>query len=66
MAGGFHGAGHPFGGLVGFFPLFGIVFIAIAVFQGLRGIAKSHHYQEAEARYQQRRQAAMNRGEQGK
>lgn len=44
-------------GLVSSFSLFGILFIAVAVFQCLRGISNSHQYQEAQARYQRLRKS---------
>ena len=42
-------------GAPGFFPLFGLVFIAFAIFGMVSGSSKSHNFNSAQSVYQQRR-----------
>jgi len=41
--------------------LFGIAFIAVGVFAGMRSMSKAHEYQQAHAAYQQRRRDVLDR-----
>jgi hypothetical protein len=51
-------------GAPGFFPLFGVVFVVVAVAGGIYGFTKAGEYEQAERDYQSRR-AALLRTRQG-
>jgi high-affinity Fe2+/Pb2+ permease len=52
-------------GAPGFFPLFGVVFILVAVAGGIYGFAKAGEYEQAEREYQSRRAALLRSGQGG-
>ena len=63
MAGVFGGVIAGFGGLFGWipflFPAFGVLFIALGIYQSFSAYDKARRYEEAEAAYQKRRQALL-------
>ena len=56
---GAHHAGAP-GILPCAFPLFGVLFIALAIFQGVKTITAAGKYQDEESEYQRRRQEVID------
>lgn len=46
-------------GAPGFFPVFGVIFIAVAIFGAVRGASKASSFENARRRYQRRRRETL-------